>query len=138
MKTSLRQDATGAATVEFALVAPLLLAFIFGIMEAALALWTWQVAQETVYATARCVAIDDVQCNSDAKARQFSVNRMEAAGITMPTSAFRIERNVTCNGMNKMDRVIVTFPYRGLSGVGLPLILDTVNSDACMPDISSS
>ncbi|HTV45630.1 MAG TPA: TadE/TadG family type IV pilus assembly protein [Stellaceae bacterium] len=47
----------GATAVEFALVAPLFLALVFGTLEFGRLLWTEQALQETAIAGARCVAI---------------------------------------------------------------------------------
>jgi Flp pilus assembly protein TadG len=47
----------GAAIIEFALVAPMFLALVFGTIEYGRLLWTKQALQQTAIAGARCMAI---------------------------------------------------------------------------------
>ena len=52
----------GATLVEFALVAPVFLALLFGALEFGRALWTQQALQETAIAGARCMALPQTGC----------------------------------------------------------------------------
>jgi TadE-like protein len=52
----------GATLVEFALVAPVFLALLFGTLEFGRALWTQQALQETAIAGARCMALPQTSC----------------------------------------------------------------------------
>jgi Flp pilus assembly protein TadG len=54
---ALFQAQGGATAIEFALVAPMFLALVFGTLEFGRLLWTEQALQETAIAGARCVAI---------------------------------------------------------------------------------
>ena len=46
----------GASAVEFALLAPTLLMFMFGIIEGSRMIWTKQVVQRSAHSAARCHA----------------------------------------------------------------------------------
>ncbi len=63
---NLGQDRSGAAAVEFALVAPLLVAILVGLVE--LAAWSWGAAatRDLAARAARCVAVTPERCRSDA------------------------------------------------------------------------
>jgi len=62
----LAHDRRGAAVVEFALVAPLLIAILVGLVE--LAAWSWGAAESRDLAAraARCVAVTPERCQGDA------------------------------------------------------------------------
>jgi Flp pilus assembly protein TadG len=64
--TGLANDRRGAAAVEFALVAPLLVAILVGLVE--LAAWSWGAAEtrDLVARAARCVAVAPERCRGDA------------------------------------------------------------------------
>lgn len=129
----LARDEQGATVVEFAIVAPMLLLFILGIMEAGWAVWNWQVAQETAYATARCAAIGDPQCADADQAKQFAVGHARRSGITLPTSGITVEKGVQCDGFSDMDRISLSYPYGPISGGLIPAMPRQIISAACMP-----
>lgn len=123
--------------MEFALVAPLLLLFIFGIIEAGRALWCLQVVQESAYATARCVAIGDPSCSDDDAAKQFAVTHVARSGLTLPLAGVTIEKNVTCDGIGDMARVSLALPFQMTVGRLIPAMPTSLNSAACMPAVST-
>lgn len=137
MTPRLSRDLRGVTIVEFAIVAPILLMFIFGIIESARMLWTAQALQETAYATARCVAIDDTRCGTEALARQFAVDRAGQSRIALPSSAVSFDFNATCNGVPGMDRVALSMPYGSPIGGLVPAFPDKLEAAACMPPSSS-
>lgn len=121
--------------MEFALVAPILLLFIFGIIEAGRALWTFQVVQESAYATARCLAIGDLECGDDDAAKQFAVTHIARSGLTLPVSGIVIEKNATCDGISQMDKVSLTLPFQMAVGGLVPGMPTSLHSVACMPAV---
>ena len=54
----------GAIAVEFAILAPVFLALVFGTIEFGRLMWTYQALQETAIAGARCMALPQTACAS--------------------------------------------------------------------------
>lgn len=94
MTRRIRRDERGQATVEFALILPLLLTLILGVIEFGRAWNLAQVATDAVReSTRRCVLADNTTYTAawvDVDIR----NRMAAAGV--PTNAGTVE--ITSNG----------------------------------------
>lgn len=129
----LRSDAKGATLVEFALVAPVLLLFIFGIIESARAIWTYQSLQETAFSAARCMAIGRSPCDSVANVKSHAVARAAESRITVPTSAITAEASVTCHGVSGQDKVRIVLPYQSILSGFLPTSLTNLTVTACAP-----
>lgn len=140
MKTlcSLLRDRRGATVVEMAIVAPVLLMFIFGIIEAGRALWTMQVLQETAYATARCLAIGDLDCDTTAEAKAYAAARAAQSTITLPTSAVTITSDTTCDSIAGMAKVSLSLSYNSAVGSFIPAMPSKLNTSACMPILDAS
>lgn len=126
-------DARGGSIVEFALVAPVLILFIFGIMESARAIWTFQSLQETAFTSVRCMAIGRSPCDSVANVKSHAVARAAKSQITLPTSAITVETSVTCHGVAGQDKVKIVMPYQTILSGFLPMSLTNLTVTACAP-----
>src|SRR3546814_3488488 len=78
----LRIDQRGAAVIELALVLPMVIMFIFGLIEGARAIWTFQTLQETAFKAARCMVIGRTPCESTDDARNYAVAIAGQSNIT--------------------------------------------------------
>src|SRR3546814_10940418 len=85
----LRIDQRGAAVIELALVLPMVIMFIFGLIEGARAIWTFQTLQETAFKAARCMVIGRTPCESTDDARNYAVAIAGQSNITVPRSEER-------------------------------------------------
>ena len=126
-------DARGASIVEFALVAPVLILFVFGIIESARAIWTFQSLQETAFNSARCMAIGRSPCDSVVNVKSHAVARAAKSQITVPASAITVEASVTCHGVSGQDRVKIAMPYQTILSGFLPMSLTNLTVTACAP-----
>ena len=135
---TLRKHSEGATVVEFALVAPMLLVFVFGLMEGARAIWTFQTLQETAFASARCLVIGRSPCDSTANAKNYAVSRAAQYRLTVPLSAVIAEKGVTCDGVSGQGRVQIALPYTVVLGDFINMDIDTLTARACMPVPPSS
>jgi Flp pilus assembly protein TadG len=140
---SLGRSQNGATLVEFALVAPVFLALLFGALEFGLALWTQQALQETAIAGARCMALPQSGCATAAYAYSSSNTTTYIQtvanqwGISLP-SANIIQTNTgtTQCGTSGFSQVSLTFTFQSVvpnlvqipSG-GIPL-----SATACFPN----
>jgi hypothetical protein len=117
----------GATLVEFALVAPIFLALLFGTIELGRALWTQQALQQTAIVGARCMALPACASGIDAYvqevARQWGV------------SPIALNLN-PCGSTSGFSEVLLTFTFQSavptllqFSGGGIPL-----TATACFPN----
>lgn len=130
-----RRDARGATAVEFAMVAPLLIAAIIFIIEGSRFLWTKQAIQEAASLSARCVAIGSQGCDTPTNARVFARERAAKMGIAAPAESFTVSTNQTCHGVADMNKVAVDVPFNSPVGSLLPVFPARVKAEACFPSL---
>lgn len=128
----LRSDRRGATIVEFAFVAPVLILFIFGVMEGARALWTAQSLQETVSNGARCLVIGRSPCDNVANTKTYVISYAAKSQLTVPSGAVTAEKGVTCNGLGGQGRVRIDMPFNSVLSSVMPG-LSTITVSSCMP-----
>jgi Flp pilus assembly protein TadG len=75
----------GNPAVEFGLLAPALLMFIFGIAEGGRLLWTVNALHYSVQEAARCASINRTTCGSASQIQSFAAGR---SGATFDSSVF--------------------------------------------------
>src|SRR5712691_3407992 len=75
----------GNPAVEFGLLAPVLLLFLFGIMEGGRMLWTLNALHYSVQEAARCASINTTACGSASQIQTFAAGR---AGAGFAPSVF--------------------------------------------------
>lgn len=94
----------GATAVEFALVAPLLMLVLLGVMETGRVMWTQAALNFAVQEASRCMAVDPT-CATNAGAQAFAAQKV--AGLKIPASAFAITQQ-TCG---RRIRAEVTYSF---------------------------
>ena len=115
------RDERGATVIEFALVLPLLLMALFGLIEGARLVWMDQALDQAAYSTARCRTIASVACDSAAKQVTYAVQRAKANGITVDPANVVIDPAATCNGVTGALLVTLTVNFGSPVGKLLPL-----------------
>lgn len=87
-------DRAASAAVEFSLVLPLLLAFVFGIIEVGHLLWTVGALNMAVQDAARCVSLSNVATNNGQPCGNQTGMQTYAAGrtwgLTIPANNFTL------------------------------------------------
>ncbi len=129
----LRGDRRGAAMLEFALVAPLLMAFIFLIIEGGRMIWTHQVLQEVAFASARCMALGNTGCTSTATVKTWAAARASGSGVTVAEAAITPTAAATCEAQANMVKVVILMPYGKAVGSLLPVPPASLAASACFP-----
>jgi len=114
----------GAAAVEFALVLPILLLCVLGLIEFGRAIWTQATLNYAVQAAARCAAVDLLTCGTAAQTQQYAVT--QAPGLSLPASDFAVTTH-TCG-----VQVTASLPYAFLVPALLPYS-PTLSASACFP-----
>lgn len=119
----------GNAAAEFALVFPLLLLFIFGLIGFGQALWTQATLNYAVQTAARCLQTDTsgtTPCPSGSVAAYIAANApgLDSTKITYPGPAQTCPANTS--------PLSVTYPFTfTIPGVSIPMF--NMSAQACFP-----
>lgn len=133
MTRRLGADRRGAAMLEFALVTPLLMGFIFLIIEGGRMIWTHQVLQEVAFASARCMALGNAGCTSAATVKTWAAARAQGSGVPLQESAISPTSPATCDSQGNMVRVVIQMPFAKAVGSMLPAAPASFTASACFP-----
>jgi len=117
-------DRSGATAVEFALVAPVMIVMIFGILEFGRAAWTLNALNFAVESAARCAAIDQNNCATAVQIQNHAAGF--AAGLAIPPSTFTVSTQ-TCG-----KQVVATFAFISVAPIVASLPI-TLSARACYP-----
>jgi Flp pilus assembly protein TadG len=75
-----RSNTTGASAVEFAIIAPIFLAMIFGVMQSGLLLFTISSLRYATESAARCASVNSSQCSDTATISNYAEGAYYAIG----------------------------------------------------------
>jgi Flp pilus assembly protein TadG len=78
----------GASAIEYAIILPVFLAFLLGIMDTGRLIWTYNTLHRATDAAARCAAVNKTSCGTTAQIQNEAVNA--AWGMTISSSAFTV------------------------------------------------
>lgn len=123
MTGAIHKDNSGAAAIEFALVFPVLIVFLLGIIDVGRLLWTQTALDRSVLAAARCAAVDTTTCGTTTGIKNYASS--EAYGVTINSSAYTVTSGSTevCVSVAMTFRLII------------PWVGNTVNlsANSCYP-----
>jgi Flp pilus assembly protein TadG len=112
---------SGTAAIEFALVAPIFLMFLFGIIEFGRLMWTEQALEQTAIAGARCMAIAQgaVQNSSCASGGSYSSsntttyiqNVASGWGLSIPSTGISLNNAADCGTTGVFSQVTITSTF---------------------------
>lgn len=114
----------GAAAVEYAIVAPVFLMFVFGTLEAGRLIWLQVTLDRAVAMTARCAAVNTSVCGTTALMRTYAV--AQAPGKAFPAATF----SMTSTSSNVCVSAAYSFSFVAtyIYGASKPL-----TAKACFP-----
>jgi len=112
--------------VEFALVLPVLLMFLLGIIDMGRLAWTVTTLDFATSAAARCDAINATACATVALTQSYAVS--QTPGMVLPTSDFTVS-SPSCG-----DQVSVAAPFVFFTPWIVPTNL-TLTASACYPSM---
>lgn len=120
-KVSAIRHEGGASVVEFALILPVFVAFVFGMVNCGLMLWTQLGMEHGAVAAARCATINPSVCpNVPAYAAQ------QAYDLNLPQSTFTLA-TTTCG-----NQVSASYPFQFTTLI-FPAINVTLKAQSCYP-----
>lgn len=129
----LLSDRRGVTAVEFALVAPVFMMFMFLIIDGARAVWTYQALQEVATNSARCAALGVTGCKTSGDVQSYAVARAAANGVKLTAGAVTLTNAATCSSVAGMTKVAISSAYQGASTKLLPSSVTTLNTESCFP-----
>lgn len=113
---NLLREHSGASAVEFALVAPIFLLMLFGMIEFARMFWTTHALHETAIATARCMGIPQIECEdggvySPESAISFAISKAGGWLILLDAENIVLDRNATCQGVEGLSKAVIEYRF---------------------------
>jgi len=132
MIRALLHDRKGGSVVEFALVAPTFLMFVFLLLDGGRMVFAKQSLNELATATARCYAIKSINCPDAATAKTWAINR----GLTRENLAVsNVVFAAACDNGLAGAKVTVTTDFKKGAMTLLPQSVapSTLTSVACFP-----
>jgi Flp pilus assembly protein TadG len=132
---ALLADRAGATAIEFALLAPVFLLLLFGIIEVGRLVWVKQVLTEAAYSAARCAALAS-PCKTQSDVQSFATARGLRWGLRVDASLIAYVASATCDGNAGSAQVTIRYNFASpLSGFIAALPRD-VQAHGCFPKLS--
>lgn len=114
----------GESIIEFAIVLPVLLGFLIGIMDIGRVIWAQATLDRAVETAARCGAIDANNCPTLAAVQTYAASH--SYGLTVPVTDF-VATTAAC-GVNVVASYPFTFYIPGITPGAL-----TLSATSCYP-----
>jgi hypothetical protein len=127
---TIAKDDRASAALEFAVVAPLWMAFVIGVMQVGMLLWVDNMMHDVVDASARCMAIGTT-CTDQTSMQNFAMQiTVFSPGFFWQASDFHLNDAVAgaCAGGSQVS---ITYAYKLLYLHPL-----TISSKSCYPNWS--
>lgn len=142
---SLGRAQDGATLVEFALVAPLFLALLFGTIEFGRVLWTQQALQQTAIAGARCMALPQTDCAapptynySSTMTTTYIQTIANQWGVSLPSESITQNPGSSASncGPSGFSAVTLTFTFQSVVPYLINILTDGIplSATACFPN----
>ncbi|MGI8397548.1 TadE/TadG family type IV pilus assembly protein [Agrobacterium deltaense] len=108
---------SGASAVEFALVMPLFLLMLFGMIEFGRLFWTSHALHDTAIATARCMGISQMECEdgdvySASKATAFAKATATGWFLALDTASITLDHDASCHGLAGFSQVKIAHEFK--------------------------
>jgi Flp pilus assembly protein TadG len=131
----LASDAAGATAIEFALLAPVFLLLLFGLIEVGRLVWVKQVLTETAYSAARCAALAS-PCKTASDVQGYVVARGLRWGLQISASQAGYTASTTCDGNSGSAQVTIQYTFASPLAGFLPVLPTSVQAHGCFPRLS--
>lgn len=138
MIRALARDSTGATAVEFALLAPTFLMFLFLLFDGGRMLFAKQSLNELATATARCMATKQASCADSSSTQSWAVSRgLTRNNLQLSTSDVAINTSATCGGVTGMIQATIRMTWKKGAMTLLPQSVapTALSATACFPTI---
>jgi Flp pilus assembly protein TadG len=113
----------GATAVEFAIVFPVFLVFVVGLIQFGLVLWTKFALQHATAEAARCATVNGTLCGTASGVQAYAAT--QAYGLKFPSSVFTVTTS-TCG-----NQVTADYTFVFIESLGVPNV--RLNVSSCFP-----
>lgn len=122
----------GTTAIEMALLLPVFLLFLLGIVELGRALWTQTSLQYAVEAAARCAAVTPSSCGTASAVTAYAASKVY--GLSVPSSDFSYSTSGSCGSSSNGKQVSATYTFRTVVGAMIPQLASvTLSAKSCHP-----
>ena len=83
-----RRDIAGATAVEFAVLGPVFVALLYGVLQGGLMLWTQLALQQATERAARCASTNTSVCGTPTQTQAFAAT--QTLGRDVPSGSFTV------------------------------------------------
>ncbi len=127
-KTSrtLRHSNRGTTAIEFAMLFPVYLLMLFGVIEFGRLLWTQSTLQQAVEAAARCASVDPSVCSNSSTTANYAAAQMY--GLNVSAGVFSVASPPPSCG----NQVSANLPFNFIVSSLFPWQL-TLTAQSCFP-----
>lgn len=132
MRRRLAWDARGATAIEFALLAPVFLLLLFGMIEVGRLVWVKQVLTEASYSAARCAALA-APCKAASDVQGYAAARALRWGLKVDGAQVVYTASTACDGNAGMVQVTISYAFASPLTGFLPALPATVQAHGCFP-----
>ena len=115
-------DIRGSAAIEVALTCPVLLVFLFGIIQFGFAMWLQSALDYSVAEAARCASVNSTLCGTTSQIQSYAANR---SGAGFNSSIFSVSTPSCGNQVSASYPLTLTIPAMSVSV--------TLSAQACYP-----
>ncbi len=133
---ALLADRRGGSAVEFALVAPAFLMFVFLMLDGGRMMFAKQALNELAAATARCAAIKATGCATISEAQSWAVARsLLRPSLSIRTTDVTVSQSTPCNGQSNMAQATISMVYKKgvLNLLPQSAVPSSLTSTSCFP-----
>ena len=125
----------GSVAVEFAILAPLFLLMLLGIIEGGRIYWMAQSLNEVAFSTARCMAYGPA-CDTLEKQRTYAIDRATSYRIKITATQISVTEGEACSGNANAKIVTITTPFESPATGLLPWGPINIVSRGCFATLS--
>lgn len=139
MISRLLRSQQGAGAVEFALLAPTFLMFLFLLLDGGRMMFAKQSLNELATATARCMATKQAACANTGSTQSWAVSRgLARSNLQLTSNNVTIDTAATCGGVSNMIQATITMPWKRGAMMLLPQSIAPalLRATACFPTIT--
>ena len=114
----------GTSLVEFAVVLPLFMMLIFGIMQLGQMLWTLVAMQHAVEMAARCASVNATTCGTASQIQTYAGT--QAYGMTLPSGTFTATTPACGN------KIVAAYTFQFQTALFSPMSV-ALSAQSCYP-----